>query len=103
MVWVENEEPFKETGVTMAKIADEAGKHGIAMWAGKPQYSRLHCTCMHARNFAVYGLCDTEYRELKFIYHVFQQRMEFFSSHCRYERRCRRLCKACPTPPSTKT
>jgi hypothetical protein len=63
MVWVENEQPFKETGVTMAKIADEAGKHGIAMWAGKAHFSRLHCTCMSVRNFTVYGLCDTGYRE----------------------------------------
>lgn len=34
MVWVDNEDPFKKTGVTMEQISDEAGKHGIAMWAG---------------------------------------------------------------------
>lgn len=34
MVWVENVQPFNETGVTLAKIADEVGKQGIAMWAG---------------------------------------------------------------------
>lgn len=34
MVWVDNEDPFKKTGVTMGQISDEVGKHGIAMWAG---------------------------------------------------------------------
>ena len=31
IVWIDNVEPFKKSGVTMAMIAEEAGKHGIAM------------------------------------------------------------------------